>query len=387
MSASLNFARILSCFLLLTANILCPVHSAPLPGWAQAPVVQKQDKMTLKECILHAFAQSPEIAQQAEKTGIGQAQIDEAQSAWHPKIGLTGNAGPSRQYDSSGHLDNAVSYGITITQLVYDFGKTNNDIKLQTAARDSERFKLMATMTDVAEKTAATYMEVNRYQALIEAADQNIRSLEGVRKMAQLRADAGLNSSSDELQASTRIASIRSAREQYLAQRQSALAQLAVLTGVQPAALAPPPAELSSQPVELNHIDYEKIPAVLSAENLSQSASYGVEKTKSQYWPTVSIQGAKTRYETSDRSYWNDQLQLNVDAPLYQGEPYRRRSRRQRGKNALPRLRWIRRSSISCNGLLWPLPTGVAHAGESKPAMLNHKVHSNHGKFIRKNIN
>ncbi len=319
MSASLNFARILSCFLLLTANILCPVHSAPLPGWAQAPVVQKQDKMTLKECILHAFAQSPEIAQQAEKNGIGQAQIDEAQSAWHPKIGLTGNAGPSRQYDSSGHLDNAVSYGITITQLVYDFGKTNNDIKLQTAARDSERFKLMATMTDVAEKTAATYMEVNRYQALIEAADQNIRSLEGVRKMAQLRADAGLNSSSDELQASTRIASIRSAREQYLAQRQSALAQLAVLTGVQPAALAPPPAELSSQPVELNHIDYEKIPAVLSAENLSQSASYGVEKTKSQYWPTVSIQGAKTRYETSDRSYWNDQLQLNVDAPLYQG--------------------------------------------------------------------
>ncbi|MXC98281.1 TolC family protein, partial [Escherichia coli] len=108
--------------------------------------------------------------------------------------------------------------------------KTNNDINLQIAARDSYRFKLMATLTDVAEKTATAYMEVSRYQALCDAAQRNIHSLENVYNMAALRANAGLNSSSDELQAQTRIAGMRATLEQYQAQMASAKAHLAVLT-------------------------------------------------------------------------------------------------------------------------------------------------------------
>lgn len=201
---------------------------------------------------------------------------------------------------------------------MYDFGKTNNDIKLQTAARDSYRFKLMATLTDVAEKTATAYMEVSRYQALCDAAQRNIHSLENVYNMAALRANAGLNSSSDELQAQTRIAGMRSTLEQYQAQMASAKAQLAVLTGVQPEAIAAPPAELAEQPVSLKNIDYQSIPLVLAAENLRQSAQYGVEKRKRNTGQRSVFRG-KTRYQTSDRSYWDDQLQLNVNAPLYQG--------------------------------------------------------------------
>lgn len=265
--------------------------AAPLPQWANAPAVTPVARLSLQESILRAFALNPDVTQQAAQIGIGEAQIDEAKSAWYPHVGLTGNAGPSRQTDSSGRLDNNVSYGITLTQLVYDFGKTDNDIKLQTAARDSYRFKLMATLTDVAEKTATAYMEVSRYQALCDAAQRNIHSLENVYNMAALRANAGLNSSSDELQAQTRIAGMRSTLEQYQAQMASAKAQLAVLTGVQPEAIAEPPAELAEQPVSLKNIDYQSIPLVLAAENLRQSAQYGVEKTKAQYWPTLSIQG------------------------------------------------------------------------------------------------
>lgn len=58
-------------------------------------------------------------------------------------------------------------------------------------------------------------MEVSRYQALCDAAQRNIHSLENVYNMAALRANAGLNSSSDELQAQTRIAAMRSTLEQY----------------------------------------------------------------------------------------------------------------------------------------------------------------------------
>lgn len=293
--------------------------AAPVPVWARMPETQTISEITLRESILRAFARAPEVAQQAERIGIGQAQIDEAKSAWYPQIALNGNAGPSRQYDSSGNLDNSINYGVTITQLVYDFGKTNNNINQQTAERDSYRFQLMVTLTDVAEKTAVAYMEVLRYQTLILAAEQNVQSLESVRNMALLRSGAGLNSSSDELQAGTRIAGMRSSLEQYQAQLKSAKAQLNVLTGIMPDSLAPPPDSLAEQSVSPDHIGYQTLPGVLAAETQRKSAQYNVDKTKSQYWPTLSIQGARTRYETTDRSYWNDQLQLNVNVPIYQG--------------------------------------------------------------------
>ncbi|WP_336477442.1 TolC family outer membrane protein [Escherichia coli] len=368
--------------------------AAPLPQWANAPAVTPVAQLSLQESILRAFARNPDVTQQAAQIGIGEAQIDEAKSAWYPHVGLTGNAGPSRQTDSSGRLDNNVSYGITLTQLVYDFGKTNNDINLQTAARDSYRFKLMATLTDVAEKTATAYMEVSRYQALCDAAQRNIHSLENVYNMAALRANAGLNSSSDELQAQTRIAGMRSTLEQYQAQMASAKAQLAVLTGVQPEAIAAPPAELAEQSVSLKSIDYQSIPLVLAAENLRQSAQYGVEKTKAQYWPTLSIQGGKTRYQTSDRSYWDDQLQLNVNAPLYQGGAVSAQVQQAEGQQKISasqveqaKLDVLQRASVAYAN--WTGARGREEAGlaQSESAHKTRDVYQNEYKLGKRSLN
>ncbi|EGR6769932.1 TolC family outer membrane protein [Escherichia coli] len=349
--------------------------AAPLPQWANAPAVTPVAQLSLQESILRAFARNPGVTQQAAQIGIGEAQIDEAKNAWYPHVGLTGNAGPSRQTDSSGRLD-------------------NNDINLQTAARDSYRFKLMATLTDVAEKTATAYMEVSRYQALCDAAQRNIHSLENVYNMAALRANAGLNSSSDELQAQTRIAGMRSTLEQYQAQMASAKAQLAVLTGVQPEAIAAPPAELAEQPVSLKNIDYQSIPLVLAAENLRQSAQYGVEKTKAQYWPTLSIQGGKTRYQTSDRSYWDDQLQLNVNAPLYQGGAVSAQVQQAEGQQKISasqveqaKLDVLQRASVAYAN--WTGARGREEAGlaQSESAHKTRDVYQNEYKLGKRSLN
>jgi len=53
-------------------------------------------------------------------------------------------------------------------------------------------------------ETLQTYLQVKRYQALAEAARKNIVSLQSVQEMADLRAEAGLSSQSDVLQAQTR---------------------------------------------------------------------------------------------------------------------------------------------------------------------------------------
>lgn len=294
-------------------------NAAPAPEWAAAPGVAKASSLTLGESILFALDRDPAVSRQAAQLGIGQAQIDQARSAWFPQVSLSGSTGHSSTTDSSGSLKNSAAYGLSLTQLVYDFGKTSSNISQQQSQRESYRYQLMATLTEVAEKTAQTYIEVKRYQALIAAADEGVAALQTVNNMAKLRADAGLSSSSDVLQTQTRIAGMRSTLEQYQAALQSAKARLVVLTGVKAAQYQPLPMKLALQQEPLDNIDYSIIPAVLAAEAMRNSSDYAVDKAKSGHWPTLSLRGGRTRYQSNNNAYWDDQIQLNVDAPIYQG--------------------------------------------------------------------
>ncbi|WP_229905729.1 TolC family outer membrane protein [Rahnella laticis] len=277
------------------------------------------ESVDLKTAILQAFSRSPSVTQQAYQMGIGQAQIREAQSAWYPQVGLNANTGSSTQQDFSNSLNNAAAYGMTLSQLIYDFGKTNASVNQQKSSEESYRYKLLATMSDVAEQTATAYLDVLKYQELTQAVEENIRALEDVRRMSSLRSDAGLTTRSDVLQAQSRISGMRSTLKQYQASLSAAKAQLTALTGVDAKSYKPFAANTFSAPVMPNNIDYSKIPTVLYAQAQKESASYEVSKAKSDYLPTLSLQANRTRYETQNNPYWNNQIQLHVSAPLYQG--------------------------------------------------------------------
>lgn len=303
---------IITMMLSMICSLSCAAQTSL--GWA-APLTS----ITLKEAIMFAFQRDPSVGQQAAQVGIGQAQIDQARSAWMPQLSLSGSAGHSQTTDSSGSLSNSTTWGMSLTQLVYDFGKTNNAIDQSQAQRNSYRYQLMATLSSVAEKTALNYIEVQRYSALVQAAQQNIVALQSVAHMAELRAQAGLSSTSDELQTRTRVAGMQATLQQYQATLMSTRAKLAVLTGMDATNYAPIPASLAVKQTSLNNIDYSLIPSVLAAKEMESSAQYGIQKVRAQYWPTVSVRGGRTRYQSSNRSYWDNQIQLNVDAPIYQG--------------------------------------------------------------------
>jgi len=292
-------------------------------------------RTSLKESILFAFDRDPSVSQQAAQMGIGQAQIDEARSGWMPQISLNGNTGHSQTTDSSGSLKNSAAWGLSLTQLVYDFGKTNSAISQSSAQHDSYRYQLMATLSSVAEKTALSYVDVKRYTDLTQAAQENIVALKNVQQLAKLRSSAGLSSTSDELQTQTRVAGMQATLEQYNAALKSARARLSVLTGIDAQQLSPLPATLEVQQDSLDSIDYTLIPSVLAARTMESSAQYGIERAKSQHWPTLSLKGGRTRYESDNRSYWDDQIQLNIDAPLYQGGAVSARVRQAEGARAM----------------------------------------------------
>lgn len=89
------------------------------------------------------------------------------------------------------------------------------------------------------------------------------------------------------------------------------------------------------QQVSVENIDYSKIPAVLSARAMVTSAQHGVDRAKAQHLPTLSLKAGRTRYESDNRGYWDDQIQLSVDAPLYQGGVVSARVEQAQGAKAM----------------------------------------------------
>lgn len=288
-------------------------------NWRAAPSEEQIATLTLREAILRAFARNPKIAEASAQIHIGEAELDAARSAWFPQISLNASGGRSNQTDSAGSMNNNASGGLTLSQLLWDFGRTNGAIDEQHALSEAYRFGLYDTMTTVAQDTLQAYLQVKRYQALVVASRDNIASLERVRDIAQMRADAGLSSQSDVLQAGTRIAGMRATLEQYRAQQRSAAAQLTVLTGVVSDNLPELPQSLLQQQVTLDKIAYEKSAAVRSAQAKQEAARERVRQAQSNHWPTIKVQAARTRYENDNRSYWDDQMQLQMEAPIYQG--------------------------------------------------------------------
>ncbi|MFO6297221.1 TolC family outer membrane protein [Rahnella selenatireducens] len=310
------------CLTGLTGNFsVVAADKQPEFNWQAAPTEEMRASLTLQDAILRAFARNPQISEAAAQIRVGKGNLDEAKSAWYPQISLQGTAGKSHQTDSAGSLSNNASAGVQLSQLLYDFGRTGGSISQQEYLSDSYRYSLYSTMTDVALSTLQAYLSVKRYQALSLAARDNIASLERVKDTAKLRADAGLSSQSDVLQAETRIAGMRATVEQYRAQQRSAQAQLTVLTGVVSDNLPDLPQSLLDQRVTLDKIPYENSTLVRAAQAKQQAAIEEVNQTQAQHWPTLKVQAGRTRYENTGGggSYWDDQIQLAVDAPVYQG--------------------------------------------------------------------
>lgn len=120
----------------------------------------------------------------------------------------------------------------------------------------------------------------------------------------------------------------------------------------------------------------------------------GVEKTKAQYWPTLSIQGGKTRYQTSDRSYWDDQLQLNVNAPLYQGGAVSAQVQQAEGQQKISasqveqaKLDVLQRASVAYAN--WTGARGREEAGlaQSESAHKTRDVYQNEYKLGKRSLN
>jgi len=123
-------------------GLLLPIAGAEEP-------VRTGELLDLQRCIAIALSRHPGIQAAAGTLRAGDSRIGQARSGYYPQ--LNGSAGYSRTdpTTSAGQAYDSYSSSVSLSQNLYDFGKTSTQVKIQELNRDSSRSDLDNIRTQV----------------------------------------------------------------------------------------------------------------------------------------------------------------------------------------------------------------------------------------------
>jgi len=136
-----KFLLFLVCFG-VCCGLLLPVAGAQEP-------VRTGELLDLQRCIAIALSRHPGIQAAAGTLRAGDSRIGQARSGYYPQ--LNGSAGYTRTdpTTSAGQAYDSYSSSVSLSQNLYDFGKTSTQVKIQELNRDSSRSDLDNIRTQV----------------------------------------------------------------------------------------------------------------------------------------------------------------------------------------------------------------------------------------------
>jgi adhesin transport system outer membrane protein len=287
--------------------------------------------VNLQQAVRRALDWHPAIGE-AVGTLYQQAEgINVAEAGYYPQISGGLNSGYESGY-SGGRSTQVMR--VSLRQMLYDFGKVSSDVDIAQARTARSQASILLAIDQIARDTAQAYIEVQRYQHLLELAREQTRGIGAIVELAQQRSDLGASTRSDVVQAHSRAAGAMATLQEYKAQHARWQANLSNLLGWQ----TPPhvgkhyPTVLASA-CEADGIS-DALPAVLEAAARRNEAQAELARARADGYPTLSLEPSINHNLNSNYNRNNpavDRTQvgifLNFEVPIYQGGATGARSR------------------------------------------------------------
>ena len=155
-------------------------------------VVKDGTNLNISECVALAFKNNPKIRRKKYELDIAKSNVGKAKSAFFPVIGAgVGfyNENNSNSRDFNRTYRELPNVGVAINQLVWDFGKSTANIKMEEFYKIGAEYEFMdslcSTLFDVKEK----YYEVLKAQAVVAVAEDNVEICKKYLKIAKNKPD------------------------------------------------------------------------------------------------------------------------------------------------------------------------------------------------------
>ncbi|MQZ30199.1 RND transporter [Acinetobacter haemolyticus] len=293
----------------------------PMDTSAPAVVWQNQNK-TLKDAIQLAVQRNPEISQTLATLAAQNANIDVAKAGYYPQISGGVNTGDLTRKGERGRQILALN----ATQMLYDFGKVKSGVSTEEAKLLLEQANVLVKVDDISLDVAQTIINIQRQQRLIRIANQQIAGIKRIQEMANLRANAGISSQADPVQAQSYVQSAQSA----LIAQQSILSQLQqrlyTLLGFDARSVQwAIPQDFVQQSDLYVEPEFNTIPQMIAAYAGIEVAKNQKRQTQVSNYPTLSVKGEVSqalhgRNPNNDkRGGFDSAIMLEASSQFYQG--------------------------------------------------------------------
>ncbi len=279
--------------------------------------------LTIQDAVDLAVAWHPSITQAVGKLLEGAANVDVAKAKYYPQVSAGVDNSYSNTYQHAGYSPSLV---LSVSQMLYDFGKVSSSVKMATAGVAQLQAEVMLTIDQVAHDTASAVVQVQGYQQLVDMATQQLSSLKKIGDLIKQRNSAGSSPLSDVVQTDTRIEGAQATLMQYQAALQRWQATLATYIGTDAVGRVTmdTPQNLQ-QACSIKKPDYRLVPAILAAWAQANQAQAKVENANAEMLPTISLEPQVSHYLNNrysgsselDKTQYTAAIRMQM--PLYQG--------------------------------------------------------------------
>ena len=173
-----RFKKILAIlFVILAGNTAIYAHGDDELEFFHPVTITSSKPLTVTDCISLAYQNSPKIKRQKYNLDVAKSELGLARSAYFPVI----NAGVGFYNENNSnhvyydrHYRDLPSVGVSINKMVWDFGKTTANIKMQEFYKIGAEYEFMDSLCSTLFDVKWKYYNVLRTKALRDIMQKNV---------------------------------------------------------------------------------------------------------------------------------------------------------------------------------------------------------------------
>ncbi|MGH9702485.1 MAG: TolC family protein [Candidatus Acidiferrales bacterium] len=318
----------------LTAGLIL-ASVAATPCRAQAP-----QKLTLADAEALAMKNHPSVQSAQLRAEAAKQLVTEARSAYFPfaSANLTGVESSANSRIAAGALNNPLiftrySNGLTVNQLVTDFGRTHELSEAARSGAESRSQSAVATRADILLQVDRAYYRAQQAQTVLRVAQETVKSRQLVSEQATALEKNKLKSSLDVSFANVNLEEAKLLLVQAQNQMDAAFADLSTALGyprqhtfeLEEQPLPGPP---TPDPAPLIDEALRQRPELLEQRYSRDSARYFAKAERDLWLPTISAAGSAGLTPVFQDNQLKDHYAaagFNVNIPIFNGRLFNAR--------------------------------------------------------------
>lgn len=282
---------------------------------------------SFEEALASAYRTSPALESAKASLRAADEGLAAAQGLRRPTIALEANHGyrnfdgEPASYETSRTSNKAT---LSVSQSLYDFGKSTAEIEGAIATIEKARYGLLATENSELSLAAQAYVDVTRDQNIVELRRSNVNRLENYLEASKARFEVGEYTRTDVAQSASALARGRSDLVTAESNLRSSLTNFTRLTGLQANSLGQAQLKLADPASRdaVVKLALEKNPNLMMSKKTLEAAEKKRDSSQSDVLPRLKLTGSGYRElddttEGSRSTVYNAFAVLSV--PIYQG--------------------------------------------------------------------